>query len=328
MFTGSEDRQHAYVALTRGTDDNTAYVFTTPTKLSDPAPGARPAPELARYDRLTAQAGGPAPGDRDDPATTSPVSVIAEMITGRDGAVESASQVWRQALADADHLAVLHAMWTAETTPARERSYRALLQSALPAGAGQQDNPREQWLHRTLRAAELAGLDPGEVLARAVAERDLTGARDIPAVIDARIRRRHGGLTPLPAPSWSAQVPQTDDPERRRFLIQLAAAMDDRRRRVGEHAAAHSLPWAVAALGTAPDDPAARLEWQRKAAAIGAYREISGHAHSEDPIGPEPTTGSPDLRAAWHEARAALTLDEAGDIQDLTDGQLLNLRAA
>jgi hypothetical protein len=28
VFTGSEDRQHAYVALTRGTDENTAYVFT------------------------------------------------------------------------------------------------------------------------------------------------------------------------------------------------------------------------------------------------------------------------------------------------------------
>jgi hypothetical protein len=41
------------------------------------------------------------------------------MITGRDGAEQSASQAWRQALADADHLAVLHAMWTAETTPAR-----------------------------------------------------------------------------------------------------------------------------------------------------------------------------------------------------------------
>ena len=317
-----------YVALTRGTDDNTAYVFTTPTKLSDPAPGARPAPELARYDRLTAQADGPAPGDPDAPATTSAVGVLAEMITGRDGAAQSASQAWRQALADADHLAVLHAIWTAETTPARERRYRALLESALPPGTGQQDSHKEQWLHRTLRAAELAGLDPGEVLARAVAERDLTGARDIPAVIDARIRRRHGDLAPLPAPSWSAQVPQTDDPGRRRFLIQLAAAMDDRRRRIGEHAAASTLPWAIAALGAPPDDPAARLDWQRKAAAIGAYRELSGHDHPDDPIGPEPATGSPDLRAAWHEARAALTLDEAGDIRHLTDGQLLNLRAA
>jgi hypothetical protein len=138
----------------------------------------------------------------------------------------------------------------------------------------------------------------------------------------------HGDLAPLPVSSWSAQVPQTDDPGRRRFLTQLAAAMDDRRRRIGEHAAAGTLPWAIAALGAPPDDHAARLDWQRKAAAIGAYRELSGHDHPDDPIGPEPATGSPDLRAAWHEARAALTLNEVGDIRHLTDGQLLNLRAA
>jgi hypothetical protein len=81
-------------------------------------------------------------------------------------------------------------------------------------------------------------------------------------------------------------------------------------------------------LGAPPDDPATRLGWQLKAAAIGAYRDLSGHDHLDDPIGPEPATSSPDLRAAWHEARAALTLDQAGDIRHLTDGQLLNLRAA
>ena len=55
VITGTEDRQHAYVALTRGTDTNTAYVFTLSPKIADPAPGPRPAPELARYDRLTAE---------------------------------------------------------------------------------------------------------------------------------------------------------------------------------------------------------------------------------------------------------------------------------
>ena len=51
VITGTEDRQHAYVALSRGTDANLAYVFTVSPKLADPAPGPRPAPELARYDR-------------------------------------------------------------------------------------------------------------------------------------------------------------------------------------------------------------------------------------------------------------------------------------
>ena len=162
MFNGSEDRQHAYVALTRGTDDNTAYVFTTPTKLPDPAPGARPAPELARYDRLTAQADGLAPADPDDPGTASAVSVLAEMITGRDGAEQSASQAWRQALADVDHLAVLHAIWADQTAPARAAALpRPTRRPRSRWDTASTDSHKEQWLHRTLRAAELAGLDAG-----------------------------------------------------------------------------------------------------------------------------------------------------------------------
>ena len=43
VITGTEDRQHAYPALTRGTDANFAYVFTVSPKRADPAPGPRPA---------------------------------------------------------------------------------------------------------------------------------------------------------------------------------------------------------------------------------------------------------------------------------------------
>ena len=43
------------------------------------------------------------------------------------------------------------------------------------------------------------GFDPAQILTDAVSERDLTGARDVAAVIDARIRRRIGTLIPLPA---------------------------------------------------------------------------------------------------------------------------------
>ena len=65
VITGTEDRQHVYVALTRGTDANHAYVFTASPKRADPVPGPRPAPELARYDKIYAErAGVPSPPPR------------------------------------------------------------------------------------------------------------------------------------------------------------------------------------------------------------------------------------------------------------------------
>ncbi len=68
VITGTGDRQHAYAALTRGTDANLGYVFTLSPKLADPMPGPRPAPELARYDHIhTERAGGPAAPTPPDP---------------------------------------------------------------------------------------------------------------------------------------------------------------------------------------------------------------------------------------------------------------------
>jgi hypothetical protein len=325
VITGTEDRQHAYVALTRGTDANMAYVFTVSPKLADPAPGPRPAPELARHDRVAAAqvAGQPAPADR--AAAEEALGVLAEVLE-RDGQQMSASQVWRQGLADADHLAFLNGIWTDQTAPARHQRYRDLYLAALPPGHRQEPGHRAKWLWRTLRAAELAGLDAAEVLAAAVAERDLTGARDIPAVIDARIRRRAGALAPRPAGPWSAQPAGITDLERRAYTAQIAALMDERKMRIGEHAAASALPWAVAALGPVPADGPGRLEWQRQASSIGAYRELSGYGHPADPIGPEPVTRDPDLRAAWHEALAALGTVDHPDVRGMPDGTLLHLR--
>ena len=324
VITGTEDRQHAYVALTRGTHANTAYVFTLSPKLADPAPGPRPAPELARYDQhAAAPAAGPGPGRstrRHQGRAGSPGDVLE-----RDGQQLSATQTWQQALADADHLAILHAIWAAETSPAREQRYRDLLLAALPPGYRQEPGHRAKWLWRTMRAAELAGLDLTQVLAAAIGERDLTGARDVAAVIDARLRRRTGALIPRPAGPWSAQLPDIADPERRGYAAQIAAAMDARKDRIGEHAADNALPWAVSALGPVPEHPVDRLEWQQRAASIGAWRELSGYAHPADPIGPEPAA-DPDVRAAWHEALAALGPVDGPDVRGMPDGTLLHLR--
>jgi conjugative relaxase-like TrwC/TraI family protein len=323
VIAGTEDRQHALVALTRGTDMNMAYVFTVSPKLADPAPGPRPAPELARYDRITGErAAQPAPAT----AGTRDALGVLSAVLERNGQQLSASQTRQQALANADHLAILNAIWTDQITAAREQNYRDLLLASLPPEYRREPGYQARWLWRTMRAAELAGLDVGQVLAAAVGERDLAGARDRAAVIDARIRYRIGAPVPAPAGPWSAQVPIIADPERRAFAAEIAAMMDARKDRIGEHAAGHAPPWAVAALGPAPEDPLGRLDWQKRAASIGAWRELSGYSDPADPIGPEPVAAAPDMRAAWHEALAALGPVDGPDVRGMPDGRLLHLR--
>ena len=325
VITGTEDRQHAYVALTRGTTTNLAYVFTLSPKRADPVPGPRPAPELARYDQIhTERAGVPAPAT--PPAPPGEALAVLSAVVERDGQLLSASQDRHRALASADHLAILNAIWTAETAAAREQRYQDLLMASLPPGYRTEPGHQGRWLWRTMRAAELAGLDAGGVLAAAVAERDLSGARDLPSVIDARIRRQTGSLVPLPAGPWSAQVPAIADPDRQAYVAEIAAMMDARKDRIGEHAADNALPWAVNTLGPVPGHPLDRLDWQRRASSIGAWRELSGYDHPADPIGPEPVAAAPDLRAAWHEALAALGPVDGPDVRGMPDGTLLHLR--
>ena len=325
VITGTEDRQHAYVALTRGTDANLAYVFTTSPKRADPVPGPRPAPELARYDQIHAERDGVRAPATPPAAPGAALGVLAGVLD-RDGQQHSATQTRQQALADADHLAVLHAIWTTETTPARQQRYRDLLAAALPPEHHRGTSHQARWLWRTLRGAELAGLDPAQVLADAIGERDLAGSRDLAAVLDARIRYRIGALVPRPAGPWSAQVPAITDPGRHAYVTEIAALMDARKDRIGEHAAEHALPWAVNALGPVPEHPLDRLDWQKKAASIGAWRELSGYHHPTEPIGPEPAAAAPDLRAAWHEALAALGPPDGPDVRGMPDGRLLHLR--
>src|ERR1039457_3806724 len=156
VITGTEDRQHAYVALTRGTDANHAYVFTASPKRADPVPGPRPAPELARYDQIHSERPGlPAPVTPPAPAGTA--LAVLSAVLDHDGQQHSATQTRHQALADADHLAALHAIWTAETTPARRQHYRALLMTTLPPARPPtprpESGPRPRRAHRRTEPA-------------------------------------------------------------------------------------------------------------------------------------------------------------------------------
>jgi hypothetical protein len=249
LVTGAEDRQWLYPAMTRGTDFNLAFVFTTPARPADPQPGTRPAPELGRYERIRRERAGYPPiplfgAQAHQAGERKPIAVLADVLS-RDGAELSASVIRQRNLANADHLATLHAIWTAETTAARHDRYRDLVMAALPP------RPRP------------AALVPGPL------------------------------AVPYPA------------------------------------VAARTAPaWATQALGPVAGTPTARRDWERKATAIAAYREMYGYDHPGDPIGPEPSHQAPGQRAAWHEAFAALGPADGPDVRALPDGRLWLLRDA
>jgi len=150
-------------------------------------------------------------------------------------------------------------------------------------------------LRRSLRAAEAAGLKVRDVARRAIDARPLTGARDLAAVIiiDARIRRDNPAMIPAAWRPCSEQVHDVADPDRARYLTELAAAMDSRKVRIGEHAAYAEPAWAIAAAGPAPTDPLDRLDWERCISHVGAYRELYAWDHPTEPVGPEPAGTSP-----------------------------------
>ena len=199
--------------------------------------------------------------------------------------------------------------------------------AALPPGYRQDLSPQARWLFRTLRAAELAGLDPAEVIRTAIDSRDLAGARDIASVLDARIRPRVAPLLPQPQGPWSSRVPELPDPDRQAYLAEIAAMMDDRKERLGQHAAQTAPAWAVNALGPVPADPDARRRVgdarRPRSAPTGRPTATTTPRTRSDP---NPPATLPDQRAAWHEAFAALGPADGPDVRAMPDGRLWLIR--
>jgi hypothetical protein len=330
VITGSEGRQWFYTAMTRGVELNQAIVFTEPARPADPASGTRAAPELQRYERIRAERQAfPEPHryPTGSPDPREPSAVLADVLT-RDEKQDAAHEIWLREIGDADHLGKLDAIWQDETAEARRHTWRAAIRQALPGQyrSANLDGGTATWLWRTLRSVEAAGLSASQVAADAISSAPLTGARDVAAVIDARIRRATVGIAPAPWQPWSERVPQVADPERQRFVIELAAVMDARRARIGEYAAETSAAWAVNAIGPVPDDPLRRLEWTERACAIGAYRELYGIESETEPIGPEPVN-SPEARSAWMAAYAVQLHQDPAGLDRLPDSSLYLRRA-
>jgi hypothetical protein len=320
VFTGEEDRQAVTVALTRGRDRNEAWVIAG-WRIADPAPGTQPAPELARYDKLAGERAGHSPSSE---SASNPE--VAEEVLGqclaRDGRQLSATETREAEWSDADRLDVLGVQWQHVQHEASQRRYQAEVREVLTEAEASQlaSDPAATWLWRSLREAEVAGLDGPAVLRRAVRSRPLGDAESVAKVLDWRIRQQITGLPAVAARPWQAQVPDTGDADLNRYARELAAAMENRQLRLGEHAAEHQPSWA-AALGPVPEHPLDRAGWEHRAAQIAGYREMWGWTHPHEPIGPQPGQHSPEARTSWRAAAEALGY-QPGSLREHSDGKL------
>ncbi len=195
----------------------------------------------------------------------------------REDAELSASEHQSRSLVNADHLGILHARWADLAGKADRERYHQLVNDALPQEYRQDDfGPKQTWLWRDLRAAEMAGLDAGEVVRAAVNSNTLAGIRSMAGVLHKRMSKIVDPLVPLPQKPWTDRPRELPDPEVREYETAFRQAMDARAERLGEHAVQTSPPWAIEALGPVPDDPVERLDWQNRASKIATYRELYG----------------------------------------------------
>jgi conjugative relaxase-like TrwC/TraI family protein len=292
LVTESLSRQALYVGMTRGRQANTAHVVTGTTA----APGHRPCQQAA------------------------PESVLAGILQRDDGDLSATEQI-RQAQDWAGGTGHLLTLWSA--------AIRQTLHSDIDGQIKARLTEHEAWrydreysrqaLHQRLRAAQLAGHDISTLIDQITAA-PMDRARSITSVLHHRLQRL--ALPDLrDDATWAERTPATAPPLAR----ELAAALDDRARALGERLAASPEPWLARHLGVlAPAaSPALRAEYTRRAGTAAAYREAAGITSPGQVVAPEPHRGNPELEAMGTAVLAALEIrDEADILRGLDRGEL------
>lgn len=310
VVTATTGAEALYVGLSRGKENNTAHVTTRAVPADAPS------------------------GEVPDAVHRDPAAVLADTLETADPtrsalatATESAQDMESvrtpaELLADASELATAGrtARWLDELADAGAITGDERARLAAEDGGAT--------LSRILRRAELAGHDPRTVLADAVGDRSLSGARQLTNVIYSRITSRNT-LDPRDD-SYAARVPQVDEPDWRAYLDSLAQAADQRQQELGKQAAADPPQWAIEALGPIPENPTEAGDWIERAGAVAAHRELTGHDDAAEPIGPAPKAGHVEAYASWRSAWRALGRPESQrDELEMSDGQLrMRVRAS
>jgi conjugative relaxase-like TrwC/TraI family protein len=311
VIAGGTDPAAAYVSLTRGRDANTAWMVTR--SVGDDAPTGETLqhqPRAARAVLADVLAGG-----QDRAATEMSATALIEQEQERAASMqrhvdrlseEAAAAIAGRTGRQLDELAAEGAL---------DVRHRADL-AADPAFGG---------LERLLRSVEVAGHDPAQVLDDAVRAGTLAGARSPAGVLHSRVTTALDGRLAPQLTSYADLIPAGLPEQQQARLQELADAADERRRDLGARTADQAPQWAIEALGSVPDDPMARADWEQRAGWAAAHRELAGHVDEADPLGAAPPAGLAENHASWRAAHDALGLSEYGaEEAEMSDGRLRN----
>jgi conjugative relaxase-like TrwC/TraI family protein len=275
-------REVLYVAMTRARQTNTAYVCTD-TGLDD------------EY--------GP---DQEQPTARE----VLEQVLVRTGAELSAHETIHAEQEKIGSIAQLAAEYDTIARAARHQRWTALAQAAFPDTDPAHVAQSDSWpaLVAAWRRAEAAGLDLDTALPRLAANLPATG--DPLTVLRDRVHRWSDTAAPT-APATAALIAglipaaqHVTDPEIRHALDERAALIEQRAEALLARALGNGERW-MTLLGPPPADPAQRLQWERAAVTVAAYRDRHGVTDPADPFGHPHGGGQWTRRADRRRAQAA-----------------------
>ena len=293
LVTDSLSRQALYVGMTRGRESNTAHLVTGNTA----PPGRKP------YQQAT------------------PEAVLASVIQ-RDDSDLSATEQIRQAQDQSGGTGHLLTLWSAAIRQTLHLDIDRQIKARLTdTEAWRYDRePSRQVLHQRLRAAQLAGHDIGALIGRITAA-PMDRARSISSILHHRLQQLALPELAGHEVTWAQRTPAVASA----VAHEVAAALDERARALGDRLAASPEPWLARHLGVlAPAaSPALREQYARRAAAAMAYREAAGITDPQQAVSLLPHRSSPELEDMRRAAIRALEIrDEAAIIRGMTHGEL------
>jgi conjugative relaxase-like TrwC/TraI family protein len=266
-------RENLYVAMTRGRQENHAYVA------------------IDRPDDDHSQAH---PGDNPDATARSVLFGVLQHV----GAEPSAHQALA---AEQDHWGSISQLAAEYETIAQEaqadRWHTLLAKSGLAAEQVEDILASDAYgaLSAELRSAEANHHNLDQLIPRLVQVRSFEDASDIASVLHARLARATSrpagsGRTRKPPHLIAGLIPAAGgpmDPEMRRALSERQKLIEQRAVTLLDTAIASGEPW-TERLGPKPDDPRKQVAWLTAARTIAAYRDRYQISDSQRSLGPEP----------------------------------------